>query len=202
MSTLEALRAKADKLATQLRDATANAEAEQTAKDGRNTERTTAFWSDAGDRCQRAHEATVQARAAVVDAAAEGDTLAALEAYPVYVRATVEHVAVAHLARRATAVHVFTEVRQVDPNAPAPTKVNGSYITPRMHAVEVRRPASEGVPAAQYTTVHAPGVPTSAPADAVDFATLLAEGSARLAESHRAAYVAALTGALADQLES
>jgi len=201
MSTLETLRARADKLAEQYRAAVSNAEAEQAAKDARNADRTAAFWADAGDRCTRAYAATVEARAAVVDAAAEGDTLAALEAYPAYVRSTVEYIALVNLAQRATRMYVYSEQQQVDPDAPAASKSGDSYNAPRMHTVEVRRPASEGQPSGQYRTVYPDGVPMSAPDAAVGFPELLAAGVARLTESHRAAYVAAFTGALSDQLE-
>lgn len=204
MGAVDQLRRQAEKLADQLRDAEAKHTAEQAAIRDRNDERRADFWSDASDRCATARRAVTEARAAVIDKAAEGDTTGALAAYGEYVARAAEAAVVIGQAQNATRTYVWTEARQVDPND-KPRRHKNGYHTPAMERHEVRVLASvwqrtnDTAPPAQYVTEYPPNV-NGQPQAVEPFDKLLTLGLERFTDERRrtfaAEYLAPLTASL------
>lgn len=208
MGTLDKLQAAAVKAQQQLADATAAHHAELQAATARNDERRAAYWSDATDRMPAHTDAQQAARAAVVDALAAGDTVAALAAYGDYVRRHAEAAGFHQVARNGTATYVYTEDVKADPDARAGLREDRQgYTTPTMRRVTRRVPAHvwhrdhDEPPPDGYKLEHPAGLTASTYPDPDPFTSLLAEGTALLHQQHKAAHQAELQAPLAAQLE-
>lgn len=204
MTVLDTLRSKAERAAAELTKAQDAHAAEQDARAARNRARVAEFWSDAGARCHAAGQALQDARAAVVDSAATGDTLAALTAYGEYVAAVVEYAAIVSMSKAGTATYVHAESRPTqDATAVGKYAKHGTR-----REVEVRtlvadyRANHDGPPPGSYRTVYADGIPQGSVDDKpVPFPELLAEGIARLVTDHRQTFRAEYAATLAASLE-
>ena len=200
MSTVQKLRDQAAALVARAEKAERDAAQAAADRQARNDERRAAFWADAGDRCTKAQQAARDARSVVVDLVAAGDVCAALAAYLEYVRAVSAAQTVVHLAQSATATYVYRETYLVDGslNGRAIKKQasrEARMLVDQWHRNDVTPPGSLG------RTEHGAGVPRSTMQDPDAFTILLGEGTARLADDHRASFTAELLAPLNAELE-
>lgn len=181
MSTLDALRQKAVKLADQLRDAETQAATATKARHDRNVARRAEFWADATQRVADAGKSATQARAQVQAHIAAGEGSRALDAY------------LAYRQRHA-------ELDLVNGAAAGSTEYYADETGRNLGLVAQYHREHASTPGGHYRIVHPTGVrhrvdePTS-------WDTLLTEGATALAKSHRAAYAAAYVADLTADLE-
>jgi hypothetical protein len=209
VSSLDTLRAKAQKAANALRDAEEKATVEAAAIRQRNADRTAHFWHDAGERCQTARAAAGVARKTVVDLVAAGDIPGALTAYSDYARRVVEAGSVIHAAQQGTAFYEWTEVRKVDPDEKASMRggivhrPETEKVQRRMLVADWNRTGELGPPSNTHGAArpqHPEHVGGQTPQRA-DLDKLIAEGLEQLERDHRATYASELLAPLRAQLE-
>jgi hypothetical protein len=124
MSAVDTLRARAAKLADQLRTAEAKAEAEQAEVTARNAERRTAHWETARtNTLPRLQQAATDARTAFSQVVADGGDV--LGSYLTYRRAYVEHQTVRNACADALAVYVHDLTGK--PNEPGDRSGRATY---------------------------------------------------------------------------
>jgi hypothetical protein len=205
VSAVEKAREAARRAATALRDAESAAQAEAEAVTRRNAERIAAFWQDAGDRITAATNAAHQARAQVVAHLQAGEGSQALDAFLAYRQRHAELAVLIESAKAATATYVWTEVRQLIPDA-RPSKSNGSYHLPATERIERRMPVSDysrdhDTPPGNYRITYGAGVPQAVPT-AETWERLLVEGIAAGEQAAATTYRAELLEPLQAELEA